>query len=946
MKYPLHILSLLLLSLWSISLPVSAEEVKSVVQTGHLSDVKYVDVSADGKYVVSSDGTSKVVLWNVATGRQIRAINLQGSFNSKESPIRVYFNSRSTAVILKDYFKTFAYDIQTGKCIAYWYNWIDGMKRANPKVRDLLVHRTPSSLYTKTKGKNIYLYDTASNQLLQSFTSNVDSVGRLVTHLYGQENAMINDRANPRYWWIDTKKPFLLDLKEGRVIKRLNTPNTRWSDMWRDLSGNIVIWDGRNAVYRYRFDNGAFMNRITLGGNGEVNHMAFLTDKRYVVYNRNKNLWVTSLATGKSLPIKLSEEADKSAIMGISALLTPHEYMVLRDSTYCPIRMRLGVQKEELLGNTRNKPKGFSVIGNKENLQLNLIRGEKYVSLLYNDNIFTQYLATNNTCASPFSENIAVGYPSGKVDIFDFNSTQRIQTLYPHSAYINDMVMHPYYEMVLTASDDGTIAIYNTDEERVKAYFTSVNNGKDYILRTPDNYYMASRYGTDAVNFVVGTDTYMFDQFDLKYNRPDIVLERIGLADQKQIDLLRNAYVKRLRRMNMTEEMLSTDFHVPTLTIDNVAELTRAQTVQQTLRVTPSDSRYKLRSVNVWINGVKVLTQTRPTKGRTMELPLTLAHGVNNIQVSCQNEKGVESYKQSVEVKIPETQQKNDLWIVCLGVSRYADSRFNLKYAGKDASDVAATLARVCTNDYMQIHSLTLTDADVTKAQLARVRQFLMQAKRDDSVILFYAGHGLLDKDYDYYLASYDTDFLNPSPKALPYEDFEMILDGIQPLKKLMLVDACYSGEIDKNDMAMVNTSAQSVAQGSIVFRTTGANVPKIIDASTEQINSLISENFSNLQRGTGATVISSAGGAEVSLEGAQWRNGLFTYCLLKGLSDKQADSDGDGNLSVAELQTYCQNKVTEMSNGVQQPTSRNENRLQPFILRRINAYTNDNRVR
>jgi len=928
------IYSVFLLLLACNSKKMFAQEVRTVVQTGHLAKVLNVDVSADGKYLVSSDANSKVVLWNTATGRQIREFNLQGKFNASESPLKVYFNRLSTAVVVSDYFKTFAFDLMTGKRIAYWYNWVNGIRDANSQINELMVKRCPTNLTPQVKGSDIHLYDS-SHSLVQTFSSSIDSIGRLATHLYGQDGSKIEGKANPRYWWLDAKKPFLLDLKLGKVIKRLDSPNTRWSDIWRDMKGNLVIWDNKDAICRYRFDDGSFIDRINLAGKGEVNHLAFLSDMQYIVYNRNKDLWATNFVTHKSLPVELTEKADKSQIMGIASLPTPNDFIVLRRSTYCPIQMRLNMKKEMLLGNARNKIAGMQYLGANQKGTLRLIRGERFVSLFLNDNIFTQYRATNNTCASPFSEKIAAGYATGKIELFDMLSTQVTKTFYPHTARINDMLMHPFYEMVLSASDDGTVAIYNSDEEKVVAYFTSMNNGKDYILRTPDNYYMASRYGTDAVSFVVGSDTYMFDQFDLKYNRPDIVLERIGLASKEQIELMHRAYLKRLKRMGMTEEMLSNDFHVPTLSIDNKAELSKSKELNQTLSVTPSDSRYKLSSVNVWINGVKVLTLDNPTNGKQLKLPIDLAHGTNYVQVSCTNEKGVESYKQALEVKTQEAQHKSDLWIVSLGASQYADNRFNLHYASKDAIDIGAAFKRIGTSDYAQVHSLVLTNEKVKKSLLTEVRKFLSQAKRDDSVILFYAGHGLVDQDYDYYLASYDTDFLNPSEKALPYEDFEQLLDGIAPLKKLLLLDACYSGEIDKEDMTLAtNTNTVQITKPEgIVFRATGSNAPKLNQVSAEQINSLISENFSNLQRGTGATVISSASGVEVSMEGAQWRNGLFTYCLLRGLSDKQADTDGDGKLSVAELQTYCQDQVSRMSAGKQRPTSRNENRMQPFWL-------------
>jgi hypothetical protein len=87
-----------------------------------------------------------------------------------------------------------------------------------------------------------------------------------------------------------------------------------------------------------------------------------------------------------------------------------------------------------------------------------------------------------------------------------------------------------------------------------------------------------------------------------------------------------------------------------------------------------------------------------------------------------------------------------------------------------------------------------------------------------------------------------------------------------------------------------------------------------------------MAELFTDLRKGTGATVISSAGGAEFAMESNEWKNGLFTYCLLNGLKNKKADLNRNGEIVLSELQIYLRNEVLKISKGQQQPTSRMEN--------------------
>jgi hypothetical protein len=66
-------------------------------------------------------------------------------------------------------------------------------------------------------------------------------------------------------------------------------------------------------------------------------------------------------------------------------------------------------------------------------------------------------------------------------------------------------------------------------------------------------------------------------------------------------------------------------------------------------------------------------------------------------------------------------------------------------------------------------------------------------------------------------------------------------------------------------------------------------------------------------------------------MESGEWKNGLFTYCLINGIQTKEADLNKDGKIMLSELQKYVQQKVVVLSNGQQQPTSRIENIAMDF---------------
>jgi uncharacterized caspase-like protein len=222
---------------------------------------------------------------------------------------------------------------------------------------------------------------------------------------------------------------------------------------------------------------------------------------------------------------------------------------------------------------------------------------------------------------------------------------------------------------------------------------------------------------------------------------------------------------------------------------------------------------------------------------------------------------------------------------------------------------------------YANVYSKSLHNENVTSTNIIALKEFLAKSKPDDVVMVFVAGHGVLDENFDYYFGTHDMDFTSPSGKGLAYEKLESILDGIKANKKILIMDTCHSGEIDKEDVFFVASNDEEVPDDEdISFRAVGPAVEENSNASPSRLSSIL---FNDLRRGTGSTVISSAGGAEFAMESDKWKNGLFTYALLLGLKTGNADLDKDGQIMLLELQEYVVGLVSDLSNGKQVPNTR-----------------------
>lgn len=455
-----------------------------------------------------------------------------------------------------------------------------------------------------------------------------------------------------------------------------------------------------------------------------------------------------------------------------------------------------------------------------------------------------------------------------------------------------------------------------------------VADGDNYILKTDENFYKVSKEGYDLVTFRIGNRAYPFEQFDAVFNRPDLVLKKMECTDTALINLYEMAYQKRIKKLGLQPNAAVSLTDIPTTRITNSANIP-AVTEKATIGVNLEMADVKgLTSYNIWINNVPVYGKkgkiiTGKTKLVVTE-EISLIHGINKIQIGCRNNAGYESLMQTFYVEKTGTVPARDLYLITIGTSEYKDSRYNLNYAVKDAQDLVTLLSENTGGIYRSVKTKSLLNEEVTATNVEALKTFLSTSKPDDVVMVFVAGHGVLDNNFDYYFGTHDMDFSNPAAKGLAYEKLEGILDGIKANKKILIMDTCHSGEIDKEDVFFVEVTEEQESTEDISFRAVGDAVEQKETGATP--TRLMGELFNDLRRGTGSTVISSAGGAEFAMESDEWRNGLFTYCLLNGLKSRTADLNGDGAIMLLELQEYVVTKVAALSNGKQIPNTRIQN--------------------
>jgi tetratricopeptide (TPR) repeat protein/uncharacterized caspase-like protein len=292
---------------------------------------------------------------------------------------------------------------------------------------------------------------------------------------------------------------------------------------------------------------------------------------------------------------------------------------------------------------------------------------------------------------------------------------------------------------------------------------------------------------------------------------------------------------------------------------------------------------------------------------------LTLAYS----RVSAQDERGrglkIRVGALPEEVNAGQAEQIN-LWAVVVGVSRYqyGDQNLdgyqitNLKNAADDAQAVYEFLKSPEGGSFRDAsdggHLIMLKDEQATKSNVEGALEKLKQSKPNDYFIIYIAAHGTITPSRDPksnttvetpYFVLYDTDLRDTTRTAMRMDRFQQVVSQIPAKKGMVLSDTCHSGGVQ------------------LAGRDAGESSKRANARYLEEVNRVV----------TGVGFISASDQLEQSFERDDLNQGVFTYCLLQGLSG-DADTNFDGKVTFNEVSAYLRDEVPRMTENKQHPKS------------------------
>jgi hypothetical protein len=358
-----------------------------------------------------------------------------------------------------------------------------------------------------------------------------------------------------------------------------------------------------------------------------------------------------------------------------------------------------------------------------------------------------------------------------------------------------------------------------------------------------------------------------------------------------------NQFEATLRRTKLAAAVLSGANLAPpdAVPVPPTAEFTLNATVTNGRRLGTviARSERELSAVRLYIDGR--LHMEIPIKGTRVEVPVDIPDpgGGRWITAVVVDSQGLVSQPNAVQLP-GALRPHGTLRAVAIGIDNYQDPALpRLNYAKADAQRLSRALKASERHAVQSVQVTSLLDAQVTPERIvASVREAAKSTGPDDTLLVFYAGHGIDGRSGEpsntgLVLATAATRMKDLKATSVSWAE---LADALAEARGTIVVilDACHAG-----------------IAGSDAFATNDAAVSALMTRA-----------------GSPMVILAGSKGRQFSYEDAKAGGGVFTAAIAAAISEARAtyDRDRNGLIDLGELYSAVKTKVFDVTRGKQTP--------------------------
>ncbi|MFO1032395.1 MAG: caspase family protein [Planctomycetota bacterium] len=460
----------------------------------------------------------------------------------------------------------------------------------------------------------------------------------------------------------------------------------------------------------------------------------------------------------------------------------------------------------------------------------------------------------------------------------------------------------PHLGLLVTQTGAGGLTLWSLERHEVLAeVYVSLDHGVLWLR--PDGSYLATSEALSLLAARRGTQLLPTLVFDRECNDPATVLAAIGHTPDALLQHLRAARQRRLAQPVVGVAELGTETALE-LAWQQLPPIEADALVSLQLRTAAGPAKLRL---HVLRNGVPLASrdgfEVAVAADGSVQHDVPLGPGENRLVAWLARDDGGRSPVVTATVSNIASPRAGRIFYLGLGVANHPEPRWRLQGPARDVAAFAEALRDLYGERAL---SKTLVDEQVTRTAIRAAREHLLQAGADDTVLVHLAGHGFLADGGRYHFLSHDGEPARPDT-CLSFDDLEGLLEGLSAGSKLVLLDTCHSGPVDRASTVATGSAASGSARG--------VDPEPASDAGFRWA-------FADLNVGSGATILAAAGAQRAAYESRDQGLGWFTAAAIECL--RQAlGADADGVLRVQGFAKAVRQRVLASSQGAQEPVVR-----------------------
>lgn len=496
-------------------------------------------------------------------------------------------------------------------------------------------------------------------------------------------------------------------------------------------------------------------------------------------------------------------------------------------------------------------------------------------------------------------------YVNSDIQVWDITKNESIGILKGHEFTPNNLEFLANSNFLVSAAKDYSTRIWDIKNQKELGKLITFEGSDEWVFITPDGRFDASPGALQSMYYTKGKNVLPLDALYEQYYTPKLISRLLAGEQFDPVPDIGNIKVRPSAKMSYAAATRNLDVEDDVPTYQNttgVAEIT-------VTAVAPDDA---IDEIRLFQNGKAVTLSTRnlivaddnTVNTATKKYTVDLLPGENTFRAVALNTQRTESKPDEIAVIYNAGNSSNEqkpvinntdgapvasvdksatMYLIVVGINQYQNKTMSLNYALADASAFKEEVEKDAKTIISNVQTYFVKDNDANKYAIENAfAEVKKNAKANDVFVFYYAGHGVIGKDKEFYLVPTDVSDLKNvqselEQKGIAAKLLQQYAIDIKAQKQLFILDACQSA---------------------------GAFEAMLSNDATQQ------KSIAVVARSTGTHWIAASGAQQYANEFSSLGHGVFTYVLLDALKGAAVSNN---MITVNNLKNYLQQTVPEL---------------------------------